>query len=189
MKLLGNYLDWVKPEWIQEVLENDGPQIPKDYRWHEEIVQKEFKGEFDEASWEEERKDWAQMNYLYKDRVYFEMFDRPDLSFDLWKDRPPFLDFEGPFAWWLTKLNPGMFTPMHRDSYTTEKQTHKYWMPWTDWEPGHVLMTEDECIIKWQAGDVYYFEDPFILHGAGNAGQLPRIALQIVNYRPNRGIL
>lgn len=188
LKYIGNFAEWIKPEWVQEVLDKEGPQIPRDYRVHEEMVQKAVRGHFDEHAWEEEKKDWEQMSYTYGDKVYFVMFDKPDLTFDLDEHRPPFLDFEGPFAWWVTKLNPGMFTPMHRDSYSVEQESHKYWMAWTDWEPGQVLLTEDDAIIKYKAGDVFKFEDPFVLHGAANAGQLPRVALQIQNWRPNRGI-
>ena len=188
LKYLGNYADWIKPEWLSEVLDNPGPQIPKDYRVHEEMVQKAMLGHFNEANWEEEHKDWQQMSYEYDDNVFFVMFDAPDVSFNLLDHRPPFLDFDGPFAWWITKLEPGKFTPMHRDTYSVSTPTYKYWMAWTDWEPGQALMTEDDVIIKYKAGDVYRFEDPFILHGAANVGQLTRVALQITNWRPNRGI-
>jgi len=184
---IGNYADWIKPEWVAEVLAKDGPAIPKDYRVHEQMVQETLVGSFDEAAFNEEHRDWQQMSYEYDNNVFFEMFDAPDLSFDLQKERPPFLDFEGGFAWWITKLQPGKFTPMHRDSYSVDKPTYKYWMAWTDWEPGQVLLTEDDAIIKYKAGDVYFFTDPFILHGAANAGQLTRVALQITTWRPNRG--
>ena len=193
LKYIGNYADWIKSEWLDEVLNNPGPAIPKDYRTHEEMIQKTMLGKFDEVSRNEEHTDAQQMNEAndYDGNVIFEMFDPPDLSFDLVskENRPPFLDFEGPFAWWVNKLTPGKFTPMHRDSYSVTTETHKYWMAWTDWEPGQVLMTEDDVIIKYKAGDVYKFEDPFILHGAANAGMQTRVALQITTYRPNRGIV
>jgi hypothetical protein len=190
LRYLGNWSEWIKSEWIEEVLTSDGPAIPKDYRKHEEMIQKALMGHFKEQEWIEEWKDWQQMNeaYDYKDNFFFEMYDPPDLKFNLYENRPPFLDFDGPFAWWVTKLRPGKFTPMHRDSYSVATPTHKYWMAWTDWEPGQVLMTEDDAIIKYQAGDVYKFDDPFILHGAANAGMQTRIALQITTWRPNRGI-
>ena len=187
---MGNYAEWIKQEWLEEVLTNPGPEIPKDYRVHEEMVQKSLRGFFDKRSFDEEQKDWQQMNeaYDYDGNFFFEMFDAPDLTFNLKDHRPPFLEFDGSFAWWITKLQPGKFTPMHRDSYSVGCTTHKYWMAWTDWEPGQVLMTEDEAIIKYKAGDVYKFTDPFILHGAANAGMQTRVALQITTWRPNRGV-
>jgi len=191
LKYIGNWADWIKPEWVEEILITDGPAIPKDYKTHEEMIQKSLMGHFKEEEWIEEWKDWQQMNeaYDYENNFFFEMYDPPDLKFNLYDDRPPFLEFDGPFAWWITKLRPGKFTPMHRDSYSVAKPTHKYWMAWTDWEPGQVLMTEDDVIIKYRAGDVYKFDDPFILHGAANAGIQTRIALQITTWRPNRGII
>jgi hypothetical protein len=187
---IGNYSEWIKQEWLEEVLNSPGPEIPRDYRVHEEMVQKSLRGFFDKISFDEEQKDWQQMNevYDYDGNFFFEMFDAPDLSFNLKDNRPPFLEFDGPFAWWITKLQPGKFTPMHRDSYSVNYTTYKYWMAWTDWEPGQVLMTEDEAIIKYKAGDVYKFTDPFILHGAANAGMQTRVALQITTWRPNRGV-
>lgn len=191
LKYLGNWADWIKPEWLTEVLSTDGPAIPKDYKAHEEMIQKKLLGNFKEEEWIQEWKDWQQMNeaYDYDGNYFFEMYDPPDLTFDLYKDLPPFIEFNGPFAWWITKLRPGKFTPMHRDSYSVTTPTFKYWMAWTDWEPGQVLMTENETITKYKAGDVYKFVDPFVLHGAANAGMQTRVALQITTWRPNRGII
>ena len=110
------------------------------------------------------------------DKIYFWMLDKNNSSIAITK--PPFVTNN--FHWWITKMFPGNFMPMHVDPHTLfEKNSKRYWIPLHDWEDGHIFMYKKQVITNYTAGDVWEYNDSTAIHGAANIGYTPRIVLQI----------
>lgn len=166
MNYVGNFSNWIDAAWFEEVLANRGigrPGEGKKPNSPEEKLeyQKAIAGGYDPAS------------------IYFYMFDKNSVSFTL--PRPPFV--EGNFHWWITKMLPGQFMPMHIDPHTNyEKNSRRFWMPWQDYQGGHIFAYEDQIVANYKAGDVYEYSNSKALHGAANVGLSSRIVLQVSTY-------
>ena len=165
MQFIGNYRDYIKQEWIDELLANQGTPRPS-------------KGKKPESPEEEHEYDRARRAGYKDDATYFYMFDKNNVSFQL---ELPFINKK--YHWWITKMLPGNFMPMHVDPHTLfETNSKRYWLPLQDWEPGHVFMYENQIIVNYKKGDLWTYEDSTALHGAANIGFTPRIVLQISTY-------
>ena len=165
MIYIGNYGSWIQQSWIDELLKNTGTARPKE-------------GKRPDSPEEELEYAKARAAGYKDDAVYFYMFDKHNTSFDI---NPPFL--KGNFHWWITKMLPGNFMPMHVDPHTRyEKNSKRYWMPLQDYQSGHVFMYENKVITDYKAGDVWCYEDSTAEHGAANIGHVARIVLQISSY-------
>lgn len=165
MRFIGNYQNWINPDWVSYVLANRGDGRPAEGQ----------KPNTPEMVAEYAR---AQAAGYSSDNIYFWMFDKNNTAFDI---NPPFI--QGSFHWWITKMLPGNFMPMHQDPHTEyEKDSNRYWIPLTDWAPGHIFMYEDQVITNYHAGDVWQYEEAGALHGAANIGHSPRVVLQISTY-------
>lgn len=166
MKFLGNYKNWIKDEWIEELLTSDGIPRPSG-------------GDLPDTP-EAELQYQIARDAGYKDSdTYFYMFNKDNVSFAI--DDIPFSNKQ--FHWWITKMLPGNFMPMHRDPHTLyERDSNRFWIPLQDWEPGHIFMYENVVITNYKKGDVYQYDTPNGLHGAANIGFVPRVVLQISTY-------
>jgi hypothetical protein len=165
MIFVGNFKSWISDTWIEEILNTRGTARPAE-------------GKRPDSP--EENAEYAKArNAGYKDdNTFFYMFDKHNTNFDI---IPPFI--EGKFHWWITKMLPGNFMPVHTDPHTQyQKNSKRYWMPWQDYHPGHLFLYKDTVITNYKAGDVYVYADSSAIHGAANIGHLPRIVLQISTY-------
>jgi len=166
MKYVGNFADWINPAWINEILRERGVGRPgegkKPDSLEEELeYKKAMAAGYDPAA------------------IYFYMFDKNSVSFEL--PKPPFV--ENNFHWWITKMLPGQFMPMHVDPHTLyQTNSRRFWMPWQDYLGGHIFAYEDDIVTNYKAGDVYEYSNPNALHGAANVGLVPRIVLQLSTY-------
>lgn len=162
MEFLGNYKDWIDPLWLDELLTSQGTARPKAGKRPD--------------SPEEELEYAKARDAGYKDNeTYFYMFTKDNTSFDI---SPPFVNEQ--FHWWITKMLPGNFMPMHTDPHTRyEKNSKRYWMPLQDWQPGHIFMYENSVITDYKKGDVWCYDNSIALHGAANIGHTPRLVLQV----------
>ncbi len=166
MEYIGNYFNWIDPNWIKELSLSTGTARPRD-------------GKRPDSPSEEREYAKARSAGYKDDAVYFWMFDKNNVTFNL--PRPPFVN--GEFHWWITKMLPGNFMPIHVDPHTEyQKNSQRYWMPFQDWEPGHIFIYEDQVITNYRAGDVWTYKNPKALHGAANIGYTPRIVLQVSTY-------
>lgn len=166
MRYLGNFKDWIQPYWFQFALENQGMGRPRD-------------GKKPDSPEEEIEYAKARTAGYKDDAVYFWMFDKNTVDFSI--PQPPFLD--GEFHWWITKMLPGNFMPIHIDPHTLiEKNSERFWIPLQDYEPGHIFLYENQIITNYKAGDVWQYEISSALHGAANIGYTPRIILQVSTY-------
>jgi hypothetical protein len=166
MHYIGNYKDWIDKNWVTEVLGSRGDGRPAE---GQKPDSPEMDQEYSKAK-----------SAGYKDdEIYFWMFDKKNVSFEI--TQPPWIT--GSFHWWITKMFPGNFMPVHTDPHTQyQKNSKRYWMPWQDYQPGHLFLYKDLVITNYKAGDVYVYEDSSAIHGAANIGHTPRIVLQISTY-------
>lgn len=165
MIYVGNFADWIQQSWIDELLANKGTARPAEGKKPDSL---------------EEEAEYAKARSAgYRDdATYFYMFDKNNTSFDI---VPPFL--EGKYHWWITKMLPGNFMPMHVDPHTLyEKNSKRYWMPLQDYQSGHLFVYENRVITDYKAGDVWCYENSTAEHGAANIGHIPRLVLQISSY-------
>jgi hypothetical protein len=166
MNYIGNFKDWIQPHWLEFALNNQGIGRPRD-------------GKKSNSAEEELEYRKARAAGYKDDAVYFWMFDKNIVDFFI--PQPPFIDKE--FHWWITKMLPGNFMPIHIDPHTlTEKNSQRFWIPLQDYEPGHIFLYENQVITDYKAGDVWKYNDSSALHGAANIGHTPRIVLQISSF-------
>lgn len=161
MKYIGNYIEWINPNWVKHVLEHQGTGRPGNGKKPDS-----------EAELIEYAK--ARLAGYQDDAIYFWMFDKNHLTLTT----PPFI--QGNYHWWITKMLPGNFMPMHIDPHTLyQPNSKRFWMPLQDWQIGHIFMYKDTVITNYKAGDVWEYEDATAIHGAANIGHTPRIILQV----------
>jgi hypothetical protein len=180
MKYIGNYKSWLKDEWIDYVLKNDGKEMPKFEFLENDILGSVEKGE--RAEFCEYQKKYNEVGYKHDSLLYY-IFEQDDLPFEI--TLPPFVNIgeNQSYYWNLFKYKPGHILPMHSDRTTKfEKNCRRYWMSWLDYQEGHILIYNDQLIGPYVAGDTYMFTDPFATHGAANIGLSTRITFQITAY-------
>lgn len=161
MILLGNYKDWIKPEWLDEILSTDGIAAPRDLLKKENMHSEDLRVK--------------DAGYSI-DKVYYNLFESDKVNFKL--DIPGIN--KGKVKWWITRMSPGQMMPVHVDPRIgTVENVKRYWMPWTDWEQGHIFVYEDKVISNYRAGDLFLMPDSMAVHGAANVGLTTRITLNI----------
>ena len=162
MEYVGNF-DFVKDEWIGEILSNDGQARPRDWPPACAIESAEY----------------SRANQAGYDltQVHWWVYEKQDVSFDI---VPPWTSNE--YHWWITKLYPGQYMPMHTDPHTHERSCKRYWVPLQDYHPGHIFIYENELIKDYKQGDVYSYIKSQDMHGAANIGHTPRLVLQITEF-------
>lgn len=161
MKKVGNYSNWLKDEWIEEIFSKTGQPRPKPTDAYNEVGRKMYQR-------------YINAGYNPND-VNWYLFDPPDLSFDI---DPPWVEHQ--FHWWVIKMHPGQFMPVHTDPHVhDEKKVYRWWMPLTDFELGHVFVLKDDMLKNYKKGDLFLFDDPYIEHAAANIGLTSRAVLQI----------
>jgi len=105
------------------------------------------------------------------------VYEEHDLNI---KISPPWCT--GKTEWWITKLMPGQFMPMHTDPFTHYETCKRYWVPLQDYQPGHLFVYGNLVLTKYSAGDVYEYINSQDIHGAANIGHMPRVVLQVTEY-------
>lgn len=158
MKYIGNFSEYIKDEWVDEVL----------------ALPREWPRPFCEKSNEHER--LSKAGY--------------DLSHSHWAVVEPYhvnFQIEFPFLthvtqWWIARLFPGQFMPMHIDPHPDNQQGNFYWIPMQDYHPGHIFIIEDEFIKDYKKGDVYAFNNLRDYHGSSNIGMIPKLTILVAEY-------
>lgn len=165
MKFVGNFKDWIQDQWLVEFLSLRGDGRPAEgQKPNTPEMLEEYRKALDAG--------------YNADEIYFWMFDKNNTPFDI--PRPPWIGNNKKFHWWVTKMLPGQFMPIHIDPHTIyENNSDRYWVPLHDWSPGHIFVYEDQVITNYKAGDVWVYSDSTALHGAANIGYTPRVILQI----------
>lgn len=163
MKYLGNH-NFIKDDWIMEILSKEGQARPRDWPAINVIESAEY-SRANEAGYD-------------LNAVHWWVYEKQDVTFDI---IPPWVD--GEYHWWITKLYPGQFMPVHTDPHTHERPCKRYWCPLQDYHPGHIFLYKDTIQIKYKQGDVFEYLQEQDMHGAANIGHIPRIVLQVTEYK------
>jgi hypothetical protein len=163
MRLIGNYDYWIDPLWEHLVLTRTGQSRPRDWSAMNHVELAEYK-KYQEAGYDLNAVNW----YVYESQ---------DLGIDI---DPPWC--KGKIHWWITKLNPGQYMPMHTDPHTHDGSCKRYWVPLQNYVPGHIFIYKDEMVSHYGLGDVYVYDHSTDPHGAANISHTPRIILQITEY-------
>lgn len=171
---VGNLEDLIDTKWIDDVvdivLNNTGMLRPREGG----------KPEGDKGNREWQR---AIDSGYSPEEIYFEMFDKNNLDYDI----PTFHTCGRDRHWWITKMSPGQFMPMHVDPHTEyQANADRFWIPLQDWEPGHIFMYENIPVNDYKKADVFKYNNPQALHGAANIGLNTRIVLQVTLYEEDK---
>jgi hypothetical protein len=158
MKLIGNFAECIKNEWVEEIL-----SLPK--QWPRPFCEgsPEHK-RLEDAGYDLSTSHWA-------------VIDPQDVNF---KIDFPFLT--GEWEWWIARLLPGQYMPMHIDPHPKEKTGKFYWIPLQDYISGHVFIIKDNFIKDYKKGDAFIFDNLADLHGSANIGMIPKITLLVSVY-------
>ena len=180
MEFIGNYSNWIKPEWVEYILTHDGKEMPKYEFLENDIVGAVERGE--RAEFCEYQQKYEAAGYKYDSLMYY-IYEQDDLPFEL--TLPPFINLKEGQGYYfnLFKYKPGQVLPVHTDNNTAwEQNCQRYWMPWLDYTEGHVYIYEGQMVSGYKAGDTYRFPNPFGVHGAANISLTPRILYQITTF-------
>lgn len=164
MKYIGNYASWIKQEYIDYILSNDGTKRPgggPNPDVHEFTDAKNAGYDLTGTWW-----------HIYEPKTF---------PFNV---TLPF-EFDGDFIYWCIKMKPGHYMPMHRDPHTLidrYRDVKRFWMPLQDYEPGHIFMYNKEVLTDYKKGDIYMYDDAQELHGACNIGYNTRITFHFSTF-------
>jgi len=162
MKFIGNFSNWIDPEWVNYIMNNTGMERP---------------GKSVNPDTEEFRKATASGYDLSK--TYWHSYDTRSFPFNV---TLPFKT-DTIEQWWFIKMMPGNFMPIHRDVFLPERKNYtRYWMPLQDYQPGHIFVYDKLFVTDYKAGDMWVYDDPDTLHGACNIGYTPRLTFQCSTY-------
>lgn len=160
MIFLKNVKEWINPQWMKLITELPGKARP-DFNRLLNYFEKEQYQIAEAAGYSFEKSLWT-------------IYEKDDLGMDI---TPSWCT--GKTSWWITKLMPGQYMPMHSDPFTHNSQVKRYWVPLMNYEPGHIFIYKGDMIKNYKMGDLYQFDDAMDLHGASNISYSPRIMLQV----------
>ena len=161
MNYIDNWKKYIPKTLNQEVINTTGQARPRDWPPSSAVESAEYRKAKD-----------AGYNLT---ETHWWVYEKNDLNIDL-------IFPLNNYHWWITKMYPGQFMPMHTDPHTHEKPCKRYWIPLQDYIPGHIFIYEGELIKDYKFGDVYEFDVSTDYHGAANIGHTPRISLLITEY-------
>lgn len=173
MELIKNYADWITPEFMEFIRNNDGDTVPvwQPDKWSGHPMLEEAR-ERVRPGYAHRNHDFQQFNPSSKDMEKFNL-TLPKIEGD---------DRTG-LSWWIIKLLPGQMQSMHFDPHLVSiKNPNRYTMFLDDWKPGHVFVWEDQYLSNYKAGDLYKWTDPMCYHGVVNIGYDTRYTLQITTF-------
>lgn len=165
MVYIGNYSNWIRDEWIDYLLKNEGIPRPKTTSENPDC---------------EEFRIATQAGYDLS-KIYWYHYTNTTNTFPL----PVEIPFEKnrDHIWWFIKMMPGMFMPMHRDPHAVdEKNVRRYWMPLQDYQEGHVFIYNNQLLTDYKKGDVWMYDESQEVHGACNIGYTPRLVFNFSTF-------
>jgi hypothetical protein len=163
MKFVGNYNSWIDPKWRELVLSTEGQARPRDWAPAFAVESDEYKTAHD-AGYD-------------LTAVHWWVYEQSNLNINI---TPPWCGNN--VHWWITKLLPGQFMPMHTDPHTHGRACNRFWVPLQDYVAGHVFIYDTQLIADYKAGDVFQYVNSIDQHGAANISTLPRVVLQVTEY-------
>ena len=161
MLRIGNWNHYINPDLRQRVLDTAGQARPRDWPPAFAVESAEY------ARAEEAGYDLSAVNWW--------IYEETELG-------PIELPLENRYHWWITKLYPGQYMPMHTDPHTHEESCKRYWIPLQDYESGHIFIYKNTLMTVYSANDVFVYKNAQDSHGAANIGHTPRVVLQVTEY-------
>ena len=165
MNFITNVSNNINPMWYEHCMLNTGKGVPRD-----RIVSTDHDAMNSHA-----------LDTYKKTEVHHEVFDKDNANF---LDVPAFFPNVVKYKWWITKMMPRQFMPMHYDAFKEKISLLRLWIPLQDYEPGHVFIYDNKLMADYKAGDMYEYNNE-ILHGAANIGFSPRLTLLISIFEYN----
>jgi hypothetical protein len=165
MKYIGNFSNWIKTEWVEYLLNNNGTMRPN------------TAGENPDS---EEFRIATSVGYDLS-KTWWQHYCKTSCPLQI---TPP-IDTDKEYMWWFIKMIPGNYMPMHRDPHVTEKGKEnctRYWMPLQDYQQGHIFIYNNTFIKDYKAGDLWCYTDANEIHGACNIGYTTRLTFQFTTY-------
>jgi len=160
MKYVSNWASYIPCNLRQCILDTSGQARPRDWPASTAVESAEYR-RADEAGYDLTAVNW----WVYEET-------------ELGSIELPFKDYH----WWITKLYPGQYMPMHTDPHTHDRPCKRYWVPLQDYEPGHIFIYNDKMITDYLAHSAYEYYNSQDMHGAANIGHTPRVVLQVTVY-------
>lgn len=161
MLCIGNWSHYINSDLRQQVLDTVGQARPRDWPPAFAVESAEY------ARAEQAGYDLS--------AIHWWIYEETELG-------PIELPLVNRYHWWITKLYPGQYMPMHTDPHTHEESCKRYWIPLQDYEPGHIFIYKDTLMTKYSANDVFVYKNAQDSHGAANIGHAPRVVLQVTEY-------
>jgi len=161
VRCIGNWKDVISSNLRQRVLDTEGQARPRDWPPVFAVESDEY-ARAEEAGYDLTAIHW----WVYEEKNLGTMK----------------LPFKNEYHWWITKLYPGQFMPMHSDPHTHERPCKRYWIPLQDYDPGHVFIYKKQLMTDYKEFDVFEYEKSTDYHGAANIGHTPRVILQVTEY-------
>lgn len=179
---IGNYAQWIKQEWIDYLLNNDGDFLPRKpgegcEDWYG-----------DEPPWKGEDSEHGLETWEYKVVSQSYKYDilpwAPEtIPFDVG------YDYDG-WEWFFLKILPSQGQPVHKDypidpDAPGSKGIHvdRFWMPLQDYKQGHIFWYEDQIISDYKMGDVFKYDHPQDWHSGANMGHSTRLTCNITTWK------
>jgi hypothetical protein len=163
MKYIGNYNQWINPEWIAAVEKTEGKKSPTNWKSCQDDI---F------------IKNMINANYDINNVLWY-TYTCDNLNFNI---NPPWCDINNKIYWWIIKQNPGQCMPVHVDPSGRNNKIKRFWVALQNYEIGHIFLYKNKIISDYVVGDVYEFDDYLAEHGSTNIGFNPRISLQIIEF-------
>lgn len=170
MKLIGNYKSFITKELMEylDSLETGVVKIWDPNRWENHPARDFYKK-------------MENTNYSKRDDQYQQFFKFSDEMKNI--NLPEFPGKRKQEFWWLVKIKPGQFQPVHFDPHLTGAVNPlRCTMFLQDWEPGHIYVYNDKMITDYKAGDIFMWDDEWQMHGVANIGYNTRYTIQIAMY-------
>jgi len=166
MNKIGNYKSWIKQEWIDYIINNDGEKHLKQDQLEYGVNNRIDK--LLDSGW-------------ILNRTLWQSYEAKTLPFEV---TMPF-ESQNKIDWWFVKLNCGDMIPWHQDHNHRDFEglrSKRYWMPLQDYITGHVFINEKYMPTEYKAGDLFAY-DTHAFHGAVNLNKdVPRITFNYVEY-------
>jgi hypothetical protein len=165
MKYIGNFKEWIRSEWMEEMTVNPGlPMCLKDFK----------------NLSPGERESCLEAGYV-TDQIFHWKYKEDNVSFII-SETPPWLPADSEWNWWIVKMFPGQLIPLHRD-FPPEFKAERFYVALGDYKLGHIMFENNKLLTDYQLGDVYQF-DGSGYHGSANIGHSIRVSMQVVRYLP-----
>jgi hypothetical protein len=155
MQYIGNHKELITDEMIDYVTTNNGCLLPDD----RECLLPDFSDQNRDI-----HNSWDKL-------ITWHCFESVNLPFVIdW----PVDTSNAKIDWWVIKLKPGQGLPMHVDP-DPEDTTDRYVLCLQDYEPGHILLWDNELLKDYKKGDLFKVTHINGTHGSSNISNSLRL--------------